>query len=139
MKCYKHPNVDAIATCVTCGKPICDECAVEVGDKVMCRDCVAERGISRNGEYDPSTAFLIELVGGFFGFLGIGHMYVGRTEDGVLRLVLWLLYNIIAWVVISALLAIIVGFVCIPVQLAIQVGVPIWSATGLRDELRSEM
>jgi len=88
-----------------------------------------------SGDKDPNTAFLIELVGGFFGLLGLGYLYVGRTNDGVLRLVLWLLYDIIAAVVIAALIAVIVGLACVPVQLAIQIVVPIWSASQLKKEL----
>lgn len=137
MKCYIHPEVDAVGTCTSCGRAICSECAVEVGDKFVCRDCLAAgKGATR--KHDPNTAFLIELVGGFFGLLGIGYIYVGRTNDGILRLVLWMLYDIIAFIVISLLLAVIVGVVCIPFQLAIQIGVPIWSATTLKNELLSE-
>jgi TM2 domain-containing membrane protein YozV len=69
-------------------------------------------------QYDPNTVFLIELVGGFFGLLGLGHLYLGRTNDGILRLVLWLLYDIIAGVTIALLSTVVVGLVCIPFQLA---------------------
>lgn len=84
---------------------------------------------------DPNTAFLIELVGGFFGFLGLGYFYVGRTNDGILRLALFLVYNIIAWIVIVLFSMVIVGLLCIPVQIAIQVGVPIWSASNLKKQM----
>jgi hypothetical protein len=86
-------------------------------------------------EYDPNTAFLIELIGGFLGLLGIGYIYVGRTSEGILRLVLWLLYDVIAAITITALLAVLVGVICIPVQLVIQVVVPLWSATTLKNAL----
>jgi len=134
MKCYLHPDVDSIGTCTSCGKAICSECAVEVQGKLMCRDCLAT-GKATTRKQDPNTAFLIELVGGFFGLLGIGYFYAGRTNDGILRLVLWILYDIIAFVVISLLLAVFVGLLCIPIQLAIQVGVPLWSATTLKNDL----
>jgi hypothetical protein len=32
---------------------------------------------------------LIELVGGIFGLLGLGYLYAGRTNDGLIRLVAW--------------------------------------------------
>jgi TM2 domain-containing membrane protein YozV len=88
-----------------------------------------------SGQKAPDTAFLIELVGGFFGLLGLGYMYVGRTNDGVIRLVIWLLYDIIAACVITTLSFAVVGLVCIPFQLAIQIIVPIWSANKLKTEL----
>jgi TM2 domain-containing membrane protein YozV len=84
---------------------------------------------------DPNTAFLIELVGAFFGLLGLGYMYVGRTEEGVVRLIIWLIYNAIAWVTIFILLAFVVGCFCMPIQLVIQVGVAIWSATTLKNSM----
>lgn len=84
---------------------------------------------------DPNTAFLIEFVGGFFGLLGLGYFYAGRTNDGIIRLIAWLVYDIVAVVAITLLLAVIVGFVCIPIQLVIQVGVPLWSANKLKQEM----
>lgn len=87
---------------------------------------------------DPNTAFLIELIGGFFGLLGLGYFYVGRTNDGVMRLILWILYDVIAFCAISALLAVVVGIACIPIQLVIQVGVPLWSAMMLKKQMTGE-
>ena len=134
MNCYVHGEKEAVGTCTRCGKAVCSDCAVHVGGRLICRNCLAV-GMGTSGDKDPNTAFLIELVGGFFGLLGLGYLYVGRTNDGVLRLVLWLLYDIIAAVVIAALIAVIVGLACVPVQLAIQIVVPIWSASQLKKDL----
>lgn len=84
---------------------------------------------------DPSTAFLLELIPGLFGFLGIGYLYIGRTNDGVIRLAAFLVYNLLAWTAILVLSLVVVGLCLIPVQIAIQVGVPIWSALQLRKEM----
>lgn len=92
---------------------------------------------SQSTPKDPNTAFLIEFVGGFFGLLGLGYLYDGRTNDGVLRLVGWLIYNLIAYVTIMLLLAVVVGLCCVPLQLAIQVGVPLWSANELKKQMLS--
>ena len=136
MKCYVHPDVDPIGTCTSCGRGICSDCAVEVQGKLVCRDCLAKGKVTTR-KYDPNTAFLIELIGGFFGLLGIGYIYVGRTNDGVLRLVIWLLYDVIAAITVTALTAVLVGVICIPIVLVIQVVVPLWSATTLKNELLS--
>lgn len=41
---------------------------------------------------DPFVALLLEIVGGFFGFLGLGWIYAGRPALGILLLVgCWLL------------------------------------------------
>jgi nicotinamide riboside transporter PnuC len=82
-----------------------------------------------------NTAFLLELIGGFLGLLGIGYLYSGRTNDGVIRLILWIIYDVIAGVTISLLLTVFVGFCCIPVQLVIQIGVPLWSANELKKKM----
>jgi TM2 domain-containing membrane protein YozV len=88
-----------------------------------------------NTPKDPNTAFLIEMVGGFFGLLGLGYIYVGRTEEGIIRLIAWLVYNIVAYVVIVLLSTVIIGCFCIPVQLVIQIGVPLWSANELKKKM----
>lgn len=36
---------------------------------------------------DADTAFLIELVGGIFGLLGVGYIYSGLTNAGLVRLI----------------------------------------------------
>ncbi len=88
---------------------------------------------------DPDTTFLIELVGGFFGLLGLGYLYVGRTEEGIIRLIIWMIYNVAAYVVIAILLAIVIGCFCIPVQLVIQIGIPLWSASTLKKSMLATM
>ena len=42
MKCYVHSDVDAVATCASCGKAICQNCAVDVAGKVRCKECLAK-------------------------------------------------------------------------------------------------
>jgi TM2 domain-containing membrane protein YozV len=88
---------------------------------------------------DPDTAFLIEIVGGFFGLLGLGYIYVGRTEEGVIRLIVWVIYNIVAYIAITALITIVIGCFCLPVQLAIQIGVALWSANALKKSMLDTM
>jgi hypothetical protein len=82
---------------------------------------------------DPNTAFLIEMIGGFFGLLGLGYLWIGMTNDGLIRLIVWLVYNIVAWVVIVLLMVVIVGCLCAPIQILIQIGIPIWSAFTLKN------
>ncbi len=137
MNCYIHPEKEAVGTCTSCGKPICSECAIEMQGKLICRPCLASGKVSTASkpDKDVNTAFLIELVGGFFGILGIGYMYTGRTNDGVLRLILWIVYDLIAGITISLLLAVFVGILCVPIQLVIQIGVPLWSANNLKNIL----
>jgi len=45
---------------------------------------------------DPNTAMVIEIVAGYFGFLGIGYLYAGRTAAGLLRLFGWWIFLLVA-------------------------------------------
>jgi hypothetical protein len=38
MKCYYHPEKDAVAICKECGKPLCEECAHEFNGKIYCEE-----------------------------------------------------------------------------------------------------
>jgi TM2 domain-containing membrane protein YozV len=75
-----------------------------------------------------NNAFVIELVAGLLGFLGIGYMYTGRTTEGLIRLVGW-------WV----LAGIMVASVClIPLAMVGWLVVPIGSAMQLRKTLQAQ-
>lgn len=39
MKCDKHPEKEAIAVCVNCGKGICEGCRLHLGGKNYCQEC----------------------------------------------------------------------------------------------------
>jgi mannitol-specific phosphotransferase system IIBC component len=45
--------------------------------------------MSSSTKKDPSTAMVIEILAGYFGFLGMGYFYTGRTAAGLLRLFGW--------------------------------------------------
>lgn len=140
MKCYLHPDRDAVGTCTSCGRPICSECAIDLQNRLVCRECLSKGKViaQSQNKHDPNTVFLIELVGGFFGLLGLGYLYVGRTNDGLVRLIIWLLYNVCAYIAITILISVFIGIACCPFQLAIQIIVPIWSATTLKNQLMND-
>jgi hypothetical protein len=39
MKCDKHPENDAVAVCISCGKKICQGCDFVYDNKHYCEDC----------------------------------------------------------------------------------------------------
>jgi hypothetical protein len=41
MKCAVHTDVDAVAYCRNCGKPLCSACARPIRDVIYCEDCLA--------------------------------------------------------------------------------------------------
>ena len=43
MKCFYHPEADAVAICRNCSKGLCRDCAVEVENGIACKDrCEAQ-------------------------------------------------------------------------------------------------
>ena len=54
-----------------------------------------------------------------------------------MRLILWLVYVTAAWCIASALVAVLVGIICLPVQFVIQIIVPIWSASTLKKQMEA--
>jgi len=137
MNCFYHPENEVVGFCTSCGNLICKVCAVEIQGKLICRSCLASGKAlpSLNADKDINTAFLLELVGGFLGLLGMGYLYSGRTNSGIIRLILWIVYDIVAGFTITLLITIFVGFLCIPIQLIIQIGVPLWSAYELKKKM----
>ena len=43
MKCYNHPETDAVGTCKSCSKGICHNCLSDTGNGIACTaNCVQE-------------------------------------------------------------------------------------------------
>lgn len=42
MNCVNHLDREAVGVCVSCGKPICEECRVEVRERNYCKKCISE-------------------------------------------------------------------------------------------------
>lgn len=74
MKCYFHPDRDAVATCQNCGKSLCKECA-EKYQPCLCDDCYK---ILRQQEIENlkaarkqlrKTIIISLILGGFFALI----------------------------------------------------------------------
>lgn len=42
MNCYVHPEREAVGVCVSCGKAVCPECNVAIGEKLYCKSCAGK-------------------------------------------------------------------------------------------------
>ena len=42
MECNNHPDREAVANCSLCGKAVCQECSMEIGGNIYCKDCINE-------------------------------------------------------------------------------------------------
>ena len=89
-------------------------------------------------EVDSTAAFLLELIPGIFGFMGIGYIYSGDIAGGILRLILWPLFLGIAWTIIAFLMLILIGLCFVPVMIILQVLIPVWSAVSLKKKLEND-
>jgi hypothetical protein len=82
---------------------------------------------------DQDTAFLIELVGGIFGLLGVGYIYSGLTNAGLVRLVgligFWIIFSIIGTVTFGF------GFCLAPLVWLAQIYIAYVSANELKQAI----
>jgi len=74
MNCYYHPDRDVVGVCVTCGRFICVECKVLLGDKIYCNSCVNEMFLERSFtplQAKEKTAYSkgLRIASGIFGIL----------------------------------------------------------------------
>ncbi len=72
MKCYVHPDTDAVATCTECGKGICSECAIDVAGSIVCRNCIQEGRITKQTSLDApiNPLAIVSLALGILGICG---------------------------------------------------------------------
>jgi len=80
MKCYYHPDKDAVGTCVQCGKTACRECIDDLGGALLCKGCqaLAREAESHEEQLDISRAkksikrsWIITSVVSFFLIVGL--------------------------------------------------------------------
>jgi len=55
MKCDKHPDRDAIGTCVSCGRGICQDCKVSLNNMFHCKACVESGNVSGGQQQAPQA------------------------------------------------------------------------------------
>jgi len=54
MNCTVHPDKNSVGNCISCGRPVCEECKVRIKNLVHCRECV-EAGRVKGGQ-SPAQA-----------------------------------------------------------------------------------
>ncbi len=109
MNCANHPDIEKVAFCRTCGKPLCANCTRAVHGVIYCESCLAARleGVQPNvappvagfvaappagvpvpvGGPNPALA---GVLAGFFPF-GVGAVYTGQYAKGLAHLVVFTL------------------------------------------------
>jgi fatty acid desaturase len=132
MKCYIHPDVDAVGTCAICGKSVCSSCAVDFNGKVTCKSCVEKMTSSPAAPYggtasapagrkEPILSLGLSFLGFFFfGVIGAGQIYNGEVKKGIILTVAnWALWIVMATIyIVGAFVTLgFGGLCCLPVFL----------------------
>jgi Domain of unknown function (DUF5668) len=108
MNCANHPDIQSVAFCRTCGKPLCAHCTRSVQGVIYCETCLAARlegvqppipppapgfvpaaGPATTASAGPNPA-LAGVLAGFFPF-GVGAVYTGQYAKGLAHLVIFTL------------------------------------------------
>ncbi|TET39210.1 MAG: TM2 domain-containing protein [Dehalococcoidia bacterium] len=108
MKCAYHPEVDAVGSCVNCGKMICTECTVPLGGKSYCEACAGEVFAKKQEELVGTKSWLTALLFSIFlGWLAVDRFYLGYVGLGILKLLLTILLGVgaIWWLIDIILIA----------------------------------
>ncbi len=105
MKCYNHPDHDAVGVCKSCQKGICMACSTTIDDSLSCKgrceedvavlNYIIERGRNLGSQWTP--AVLINSAGGVL-FLGFGLYNYGRTSS-------WLLIGLGSIMIVGGILS----------------------------------
>jgi uncharacterized membrane protein YedE/YeeE len=110
MRCFYHPDTDAVAGCKNCSRGLCTACAVDVGNGIACRGrCEEEvralnRIIAQNKlAYEKArsaywrtslfyaTLAVVFLMAGLADWRGFG--WVLLPASGILALSAWLYFS----------------------------------------------
>jgi TM2 domain-containing membrane protein YozV len=109
MNCANHPDVEKVAFCRTCGKPLCADCTRAVHGVIYCESCLAARLEGVQPNFAPPVAGFVAttpagvpvpmggpnpalagVLAGFFPF-GVGAVYTGQYAKGLAHLVIFTL------------------------------------------------
>jgi hypothetical protein len=99
MNCANHPDAPAVAYCRTCGKPLCNVCARDVGGVIHCEQCLASQasgampppGVTvtppiagpQPGSPNPKLAAILGCIP------GVGAMYNGEFAKGFIHVLIF--------------------------------------------------
>ncbi len=81
MKCYHHPEADAVQECRLCGHPLCADCSVLVKGAPYCRTCLAEKVEAPPPPAAPAPLpdYRSPKAAGWLSILpGLGLLYLGQ-------------------------------------------------------------
>jgi predicted amidophosphoribosyltransferase len=121
---YPQP---VMAYCVKCG-------ATFDASSAFCTKCGTPRQsgapIGANTEVRAKNALLLETIAGYFGFLGLGHIYGGRALVGILLMFGW-------WIGLTVITVIAATGIGLLIAVPAFFGIPYLSGKQARDYIRA--
>ncbi len=112
MKCFRHPDIDAVGVCKACYKGVCRECAVDLGHSLACSLTCEEEARQVNAQILASRKSIMAqkknsyLFPTFFGASGVVFFIFGlmssdpfglTTVFGIVFLLLSIVYFYTTW------------------------------------------
>ncbi len=97
MKCATHPEVDSVAFCGQCGRPVCAQCRHDVKGMVYCENCLASRMQYPSSSHLSSLPPILGPGGGpqpgvalLLGFIpGVGAIYNGQILKAMVQVLIF--------------------------------------------------
>jgi hypothetical protein len=90
MNCYVHQDLEALAYCRSCGRPLCDGCRCNVQGSVYCAEHAPAQPAAApavpaapSGPGSPGLAFVLGMIP------GVGAIYNGQYAKGVIHVVIF--------------------------------------------------
>jgi hypothetical protein len=93
MKCFYHPQIDAVATCKNCNKGLCLECVSDVGNGVACKG-KCESQVQGFNEMIQRGVRSKNVLGGYYKMWGIFFCLAGLAA---LTISFLALENFVSW------------------------------------------
>ncbi|MFZ5815723.1 MAG: hypothetical protein ACOY93_10535 [Bacillota bacterium] len=77
MNCAYHHDREVRGICSSCGRPICEDCLVDLNGQPYCKPCLITRVQRPAREINGFIRFVLSVAP------GLGHLYMGLTNRGM--------------------------------------------------------
>ena len=118
MKCYVHPDIEAVGTCMNCGRAVCSDCSLDIAGKMTCKACAEKLATQcvTVPKKEPALALALSLIGGFVSgmFIGLGQLYNGQIKKAVILSVAHVLlgFTLVVLFILVAIVTLGFGAIC---------------------------
>lgn len=87
MKCFNHPDIDAVGLCKQCNKGLCVDCITDLGDGIACKNLHEDEVneiialVKRNAMVSQASPNNIWIMPAFYLFLGFIFVGLGLFRE----------------------------------------------------------